>query len=262
MKQVLTLSEYTPRSAEEAAFLTAYAPKEYPSIAYTADIVIFTIVNGRLSLLLVKRGGHPYKDCWALPGGFVNFDESSEDAASRELEEETGLGISSSFLEQLKTYSTPNRDPRMRVVSTAYIAFIPYEELGNPEAGDDASDAHYFAIEDLFSDDENIELAFDHETIIRDGLERAQSKLEYTPLATQFLPETFTLSDLRRVYEAVWGTQLHVGNFRRKVLNTPDFVTPLGSKGGSTFGEGRTAELFKAGKTILLHPAILRGENK
>ena len=252
------MSDFTPRSEEEAEFLKNYAPKEYPSIAYTADMVIFTIVNGRLSILLIKRGGHPYKGCWALPGGFVNYDEASEDAASRELFEETGLGVDISFLEQLKTYSTPNRDPRMRFVSTAYIAFIPYEELGKPIGGDDASDAHFFAVEDLFADDENIELAFDHNVIIRDGIERAQSKLEYTPLATRFLPETFTLSDLRRVYEAVWGTDLHVGNFRRKVLNTPDFVIPMGSKGGSTFGEGRTAELFTAGNTPLLHPAILR----
>ncbi len=252
------MSEYTPRTAEEAAFLQNYTPKEYPSIAYTADIVVFTIVSGRLSILLIKRGGHPYKDCWALPGGFVEANEASEDAASRELQEETGLGVESSFLEQLKTYSTPNRDPRMRVVSTAYIAFIPYEELGKPVSGDDAADAHFFAVEDLFTDDENIELAFDHATIIKDGIERAQAKLEYTPLATRFLPETFTLSDLRRVYESVWGVDLHVGNFRRKVLNTPEFVIPVGVKGGSTFGEGRTAELFKAGKTTLLHPAILR----
>lgn len=252
------LSNYIPRNPEEAEFLAQYAPKEYPSVAYTADIVIFTIISGKLSILLIKRGGHPYKDCWALPGGFVDINETSEEAAERELTEETGLKVAAPYLEQLKTYSTPGRDPRMRVVSTAYIAFIPFKELGEVQSGDDAADAHFFAVEDLFAEEESIELAFDHTQIIKDGIERAQSKLEYTPLATKFLPESFTLSDLRRVYEAVWGVNLHVANFRRKVLNTEGFVTPLGSKGQSTFDDGRSADLYVAGDAVLLHPAILR----
>lgn len=243
---------------DEQEFLANYQQKEYPSIAYTADILVFTILNGKLSLLLIKRGGHPYKDCWALPGGFVNIDESSEDAASRELHEETGYGFSSLYLEQLKTYSAPYRDPRMRVISTAYIAFIPYHELGDPAAGDDAKEAHLFAVEDILSGDEPIDLAFDHLQIITDGIERARAKLEYSPLATTFLSETFTLSDLRRVYEAVWGTSIHASNFRRKVINTPDFVQPVGLKGSSEFSTGRAAELYRAGNAKILHPAILQ----
>jgi 8-oxo-dGTP diphosphatase len=244
--------------ADEQKFIEDYRPGNYPSIAYTADIVVFTIINGKLSLLLIKRGNYPYKDCWALPGGFVEPDEDSEAAASRELQEETGLGIESAYLEQLKTYSTPNRDPRMRVVSSAYIAFIPFNELGMPQGGDDAKEAHFFAVEDIFSGEEPINLAFDHQRIILDGIERAQSKLEYTPLATEFLPDEFTLSDLRRVYEAVWETSLHPSNFRRKILSTPNFVTPVGLKGGSTLPSGRNADLYVAGNARILHPAILR----
>lgn len=243
---------------DEAAFVAQYTPGNYPSIAYTADIVIFTIINGKLSLLLVKRGGYPYKDCWALPGGFVNPDESSEDAATRELQEETGLDISSLFLEQLKTYSAPYRDPRMRVVSTAYIAFIPFHLIGVPVGGDDATEAHFFAVEDIFSGEEPIELAFDHALIITDGIERARAKLEYSPVATEFLAEAFTLSDLRRVYEAVWDTKLHPSNFRRKILSTPDFVEAVGVKGGSGFETGRNADLYEAGSAKILHPAILQ----
>ena len=243
-----------PEDAE--AFLKSYNPKEYPSVAYTADIVIFTIRYGKLSLLLVERGGHPFKGSWALPGGFVEPDEDSDAAAYRELFEETGITSENMHLEQLKTYSAPNRDPRMRVITTAYIAFVP--NAPDPIGGDDAADARFFAIEDLFSEDEHIGLAFDHEQIIRDGLERAASKLEYTPLATAFLEPTFTMSDLRRVYEAVWGKELHAANFRRKVLSTSDFVVASGAKGESTFDTGRTAELYSRGTATMLHPAILR----
>ena len=254
---MLKLSDILLRE-DEIKFAENYNPGNYPSIAYTADIVIFTIITGKFCLLLVRRGNYPYKDCWALPGGFVDPEESSEEAASRELYEETGLGISGSFLEQLKTYSSPNRDPRMRVVSTAYIAFMPPLELGNPNAGDDAAEARFFVVEDLFSEDNSIDLAFDHATIIGDGIERARAKLEYSPLATEFLSDEFTLSDLRRVYEIVWGSKLHPSNFRRKVLSSFNFVESVGIKGESDFQIGRHADLYKAGTAKILHPAILR----
>lgn len=249
-------AEPAAEAESEADFLATYNVKEYPSIGYTADIIVFTIRNGKLSILLVERGNHPFKGSWALPGGFVNPDEDSNQAATRELFEETGLNINEVFMEQLKTYSTPGRDPRARVVSTAYIAFIP--NLPAPVGGDDAASAHFFAVEDIFNPDEKIDLAFDHEIIIRDGLERAASKLEYTPLATAFLDTEFTMSDLRRVYEAVWAKPLHQGNFRRKVLSTENFVVPVGAKGESRWESGRTAELYTRGTANLLHPAILR----
>lgn len=251
------MSEYIPSGDEEAEFLKAYDSTKYAPVSYTVDMIVFTIHHGKLSLPLVKRGGHPYKGYWALPGGFVNSDESSEEAAVRELGEETGLSVDKVYVEQLKTYSDPDRDPRMRVVSTAYVAFIP--NLPAPVGGDDAVEAHLFAVEDILSDDENILLAFDHLKILEDALERAKSKLEYTPLAATFLESPFTLSDLRRVYETVWGQALHAANFRRKVLGTEGFVVPVGEKGSSKFDSGRTAELYTIGNTNLLHPAILRG---
>lgn len=248
---------------EETEFLTNYNPHEYPNNAYTADIIVLTIRNGKLSVLLVRRANPPFKDSYALPGGFVEVFESSEEAAARELLEETNITLDQAHMEQLKTYSTPGRDPRMRVITTAYLAFIP--NLPNPVGGDDAKEAHFFAIEELAAfnpdNEEGITLAFDHETILRDALERAAAKLEYSPLATAFLDEDFTIPELRRVYEAVWGFPLHASNFRRKVLSTPDFVIPLGTVGKNT-EEGRVTQLYKTGQAPILHPALLRANNR
>lgn len=249
---------YEP-SAEEVTFLENYEPRDYPSIGLTADIVALTIRNGEFSVLLIQRGDHPFKGRWALPGGFVNPDEDSETAAARELVEETGIDLDKAFLEQLKTYSTPNRDPRTRVVSTAYIALIP--ELPEPTAGDDAAEAHFFAVKDVLAPEDSedkIHLAFDHEQIIRDAVERAASKLEYTSLAAAFLKDPYTLADLRRVYESVFGTTIHAANFRRKVLSIPGFIELVGEKGESQFENGRVADLYRTGKAKILHPAILR----
>lgn len=243
----------------EEEFLRDYPKDKYPSFAMTCDMVILTIHNGELSVLLVRRGGHPYRGSWALPGGFVGINESAENAAHRELAEETGLDIDDIYLEQLRTYSAPGRDPRMRVVSTAYLAFLP--AVATVTAGDDAADARFFPVKDILTpadEEERVFLAFDHEKILADGVERAASKIEYTPLATSFLEQPFTLSDLRRVYETVWGMPLHAANFRRKVLSTPQFVVALGNKGESQFRGGRSADLYRAGEAELLHPAILR----
>lgn len=254
---------YIPCSAEEKTFLDNYNTADFPSSAHTADILIFTIRNGALSLLLVKRRGFPYKGYWALPGGFVHPDESDEAAALRELKEETTLG-DNLLLEQLKTYSEPNRDPRMRVRSTAFFTLIP--NAPDPTAGDDAEEAKFFAVDDLLLsnevDEDKVPLAFDHAVIVRDGLERVRSKFEYTPLATRFLDENFTLADLRRVYETVWGYALHPANFRRKVQSTPGFVVRVEEDGQSVAGPsstgGRSADLYTAGAGTLLHPALLR----
>lgn len=243
----------------EQQFLETYEENKYPPFAVTADIALFTIRDGKFSVLLVQRGGHPYKGSWALPGGFVGIDEDAQTAAVRELGEETGISAQNFYLEQTGTYSTPQRDPRMRVVSVAYFALVP--DLPDPVGGDDAADARFFPLEDLDLDensaDEGIHLAFDHQEIILNAVDRVRSKLEYTNLATRFLGEQFTLADLRRVYESVWGESLHPSNFRRKVLSTPGFVQPTELTGESTSG-GRNAMLYKTGSAKVLHPALLR----
>lgn len=230
-----------------------YDPRAFEPMAVTADVVALTIRDGRLHVLLVRRGEPPYKDAWALPGGFVREADLHE-AAARELAEETGLDpadLGRVHLEQLGTYGGPGRDPRMRVVTVAYLAFAPW--LPDPRAGSDAADAAWTPLTST------PELAFDHTKILDDGLERARSKLEYTPLATSFVGEEFTISELRAVYEVVWSEQLHAGNFHRKVLSVPGFVESTGTtteRGGPRGGP--RARLYRKGDAQLLHPALLR----
>lgn len=251
---------YQPSGPEEEKFLATYDPKKFPGVAVTADINLFTIKNGRLCILLVQRGGYPYKGFWALPGGFGQENEDLDQTARRELEEETGLKSFPGWFEQLKSYSAPERDPRMRVVSQAYVALMP--DIPTPVAGDDAADAHFWPVDDLDLHNTGKEdapiLAFDHAEIIADALARVRAKLEYTPLATEFCDQTFTLVELRRIYEAVWGVELHASNFRRKVLTTPGFVVPAGSKLPSSSNGGRPAQLYRRGDAKLLHPAMLQ----
>lgn len=236
------------RDDSEQAFLAAYDPSAFPPVAVTVDVAILTVRQGRLCVLLVLRGVHPYLGAWALPGGFVGATETLDDAAARELVEETGLDTGA-HLEQLATYGDPGRDPRMRVVSVAYLALVT--DVARPSAGTDAVDARFWPVEDV----PHGELAFDHGRILADAVERARAKLEYTSLAATLLEEPFTIADLRRVYEAVWGVELHPANFRRKVLSTEGFVVPTGQERST--GRG-WAELYNRGATTQLHPALLR----
>lgn len=234
----------------EREFLAGYDPAAYPSVAVTVDVVALTIRDGRLCVLLVERGQHPFAGRRALPGGFVRA-ETLDAAALRELGEETGLRPSEVHLEQLKTYGDPGRDPRMRVISVAYLAFAP--QLPDPRFGSDAAGAEWVPVEEAGG------LAFDHDVVLADGLERARSKLEYTPLATAFVGSEFTIAELRQVYAAVWGEELHAGNFHRKVLSVPGFVESTGetqARGGERGGP--RARLYRAGDARLLHPALLR----
>lgn len=236
----------------EAEFLGRYDSSAYPPVGVTVDVVLLTIRQGQLCVLLVERGAHPSKGQWALPGGFVGPSETLEQAARRELAEETGLDAAGSHLEQLQTYGDPGRDPRLRVVSVAYLVLVP--DPPRPFGGTDAADARFWPVDDLATSS-GPTLAFDHHRIVADGVERARGKLEYTTLATSFVESPFSVADLRRVYEAVWGVPLHPANFRRKVVATPGFLEPTGDERAT--GRG-WAELFRPGGGATLHPAMLR----
>jgi 8-oxo-dGTP diphosphatase len=223
------------------------------------DLVVLTLRNDELAVLLIKRGIAPYLGRWALPGGFVRDGEDLTEAALRELSEETGIGDPMiGHIEQLATFGAVARDPRERVVSVAYLAFVP--DLPLPVAGGDAGEAAIVPISALTKKSAKalaLALAFDHPEILAMGIERCRAKLEYTSLATSFLGPEFTINELRKVYESVWGLPLDPGNFHRKVTKTEGFVqaTQRMSQGLS----GRPAQLFTQGDAHLLHPALLRG---
>lgn len=229
-----------------------YNEYDYPPFAVTVDLAVLTLRVGNLCVLLITRGEDPFRGELALPGGFVRVDESADAAAMRELAEETGVTTFPGHIEQLATYSAPDRDPRMRVVSVAYVAFAP--DLPEPVAGTDASDAQWLPVGDVPD-----RLAFDHRRILDDAIERVRSKLEYSTLATDFVGTSFTLRELQTVYETVWGVTWDRANFRRKVLSTPDFVWPIEGETASTGARGRHAQLYRAGDATVLHPPILRG---
>ncbi|MFD5784895.1 NUDIX domain-containing protein [Streptomyces sp. NPDC126933] len=242
-----------PRSRAPAG----YDPSAFEPFAVTVDLAVFTVREGRLHVLLVERGQDPYRGDWALPGGFVLPKESAGQAARRELVEETGLSertATALHLEQLRTYSDPDRDPRMRVVSVAYTALVP--DLPEPRGGGDAAGARWVEFGACGP------LAFDHDHILADAYDRVGAKLEYTCLATAFCPAEFTLGELRQVYETVWGVVLDSPNFRRKVLTTPGFVQAVEGPRRRTGGRGKPAALYRAGAATTLHPPLLRPEGR
>ncbi|MFF2197115.1 NUDIX domain-containing protein [Streptomyces sp. NPDC058157] len=241
------------RPGPEAA--ASYDPYAFEPFAVTVDLAVLTVRGGALHVLLIRRGQEPYAGAWALPGGFVLPRESAETAALRELAEETGLPpelVGALHLEQLRTYSEPDRDPRMRVVSVAFTALVP--DLPEPaeDGGGDADRARWVPVAQASG------LAFDHGRILADARLRVGAKLEYTCLATAFCPPEFTLGELQAVYETVWGTGLDRPNFRRKVLATPGFVEAVPGAARLTGGRGKPAALYRAGPATSLHPPLLR----
>lgn len=220
----------------------------FPPVAVTVDLVVLTVRADALCVLLVRRGLEPFAGQEALPGGFLQPDEDLAAAAARELAEETGLRVG--HLEQLASYGAPDRDPRQRVVTVAHLALVPDQPL--PTAGTDAADARWAPVAAVPP------LAFDHDQLLADGVERARAKLEYTALGTAFCPPAFTVAQLRRVYEVVWGRPLDPRNFHRKVTGTPGLLAPTGET--TTRDGGRPAQLYTRGTADALHPPLLRAD--
>ena len=226
-------------------------PKPEP-VLLTADAVALTLhPEAGLSVLLVRRGSEPFEGRWALPGGFVEPGEELQAAAARELLEETGVGSRRLHLEQLGAYGAPRRDPRGRVVSVAFFAGLPWTV--DPVGGDDATEARWVPVAEA---SRPRRLAFDHREILNDALHRAASLAERTGFAARLLPRTFTVSDLREVYEQLWGMQLDAGNFQRKVTGVPGLLRATG--GSVQRGRGRPAALFTARPSATISPPLLR----
>jgi 8-oxo-dGTP diphosphatase len=223
-----------------------------PPFAVTVDIVVLTIRDDRLCAVVVRRGRSTLDGELALPGGLVGVEEDLEAAARRELAEQTAVEVETAYLEQLRTYGEPGRDPRMRTVSVAWLAIAP--DLPDPAAGTDAAQAHWKPVGDLLAGGE--QLALDHSRILRDGVERARSKLEYSTIGTAFCADEFTVGELRRVYEVVWGRRLDPGNFHRKVTGADGFVVETGVL--ARRGGRRPAQLYRPGAADLLHPPLTR----
>ena len=247
------------KGQNEQEFLEAYKPGNYERPSVTVDILIFSLIDKKaetkrtvsqkeLRVLLIKRKDHPFMHCWAIPGGFVNMDENLETAAYRELKEETN--VEDVYLEQLYTFGNVGRDPRMRVISTAYLALTSQEDI-EPVAGDDAKEAKWFIVQNgeqylkLVSEDgkdvicydkttkkdslkDGSALAFDHLDILLMGLDRLKNKVDYTDVAFSLLPEVFTITEARNVYEILLGKQIDKANFgreiKKKVIETDQYA--------------------------------------
>jgi 8-oxo-dGTP diphosphatase len=219
-----------------------YDPSQFPAFAVTVDVVILTMADAELQILLVCRGEAPFEGMWAIPGGFKRPAETLDDAALRELREETGVD-GAKLLTQFGAYGDPGRDPRMNVVTVGYLAVV--REVGAIVGGSDATAAALVKVADVLSG--KVELAFDHLRIVEDAVERVRTELEVSGVATAFVGPTFTLAELRAVYEAVWGVQLDAANFRRSMVAEGDWVIPTGKRAQPGPAGGRPAELYRAG---------------
>ncbi len=207
--------------------------KVYKRPSVTVDVILFTYAENHLQVLLIRRANKPFAGAWALPGGFVDIDESLEAAAARELFEETG--VRDIQMEQLATFGAPDRDPRGRVISVAYIALCGSNIMRTTRAGDDASAAAWF---DAF----NLpRLAFDHDRILDAAMQRLRHKLEYTSQGLHLLREAFTLTELQKVYEIVLDKTLDKRNFRRKFLS----LGIIEDTGRVRYGDYRPAKLYR-----------------
>jgi 8-oxo-dGTP diphosphatase len=220
---------------------TGYLPEPLERPALTVDVVAFSLREDDLKALLIRRAAAPYKGKWAIPGGFVRLTEGLDEAALRELEEETG--VREVYLEQLYTFGAPRRDPRGRVVTVAYFALVPDDV--QPRAGDDAAEAAWHSMYNL------PDLAFDHAEILKYALQRLRYKLEYTSVGFELLPNEFTLTDLQTAYEIVLGESLDKRNFRRRILEAGILVETNRYREGPGGGQGRPARLYRYKKNAV-----------
>lgn len=218
---------------------SGYRPAPADRPALSVDVVIFSLRRSALHVLLIRRAASPFKGKWAIPGGFVEPTESLEEAARRELLEETDLH--DVYVEQLYTFGDPKRDPRGRVVTVAYFALVPEDVLAS--AGDDAAEAEWHPIDRL------PDLAFDHAEIVGYALQRLRYKLEYTSVGFELLPNEFTLTDLQTAYEIVLGEKLDKRNFRRRILEAEILAETSRYRDGE--GQGRPARLYRYKKNAV-----------
>lgn len=209
---------------QDKEFLDNYDSSAYEKPSITVDVLVFTIENEELKIVMIKRKNSPYKGMLSLPGAFVGIAETLDEAASRGIKEKTGL--SDIYFEQLYTWGEVNRDPRMRIISVSYMALVSIEELYRA-AGSSEIANHLYSVDQLLQSDESI--AFDHKEMIAYGRERIKNKVEYTPLAFEFLPEKFTLPQLQKINEILLGKELYKANFRKKikdmVVETEEFTS-------------------------------------
>ena len=222
------------------------AEAQHPRVA--ADVAVFAFLDGAMNVLLVRRRYEPYESYWALPGGLLEPDETLEEAAERELREETG--VTDTYMEQLATFSEVDRDPRGRVISCCYLAFVDGGRV-RLRPGSDAREAAWRPLEALLREtDEGTVLAFDHDRILAYARQRLAYKLEYQNVAWSLLPETFTLSELRRVYEAGIGRAFEPNNFRRIALGwgvlAESGERPTGGRPAATYRFADTRPLILA----------------
>jgi 8-oxo-dGTP diphosphatase len=205
--------------AEESAFLDTYEPGNYARPSVTVDIAAFSILDAELRVLLIRRGEHPYKGSWALPGGFVRVGDGHRDqgedldiAASRELEEETGLLAKDVYLEQVGAFGKAGRDLRMRVITIAFCALIRPDLVPLVKAGGDAAHAEWLSVDSLRPK----QLAFDHAEIIEQAIDHVASRIDSSDIASSLVQRTFTIQELRHVHSLLTGKLQDPGNFRRK----------------------------------------------
>jgi len=229
-----------------------FGPDDRPGVIVTVDVVLLALRNGELSTLLVKRGREPHQGAWALPGTVVESGEGLVPAATRAVAGRTGVAVEPERLEQLVTFADPDRDPRARVLSVGFVAVV---ERATPPAGGEVASGRWWAVGDVLVE-KGPTMAFDHRDILGAGVEMVAEKFERSDLASGMIEEPFTLGDLRRAYEAVWGTSLEPANFRRKILATPSFVEPTGLLRDVT--TGRPAVLYRRGGGVRLHPPLAR----